>query len=270
LCTMTPNGVWLLLLAFTFAFTTCYNGVVGVNAFLLPPDYNSVQSAAAAAFAQLGIWKGKDNARFRVQDGRLQGGDDDESGKPPRRVPVDLAVMSQCPDARLCEVVWDKVLNAVADKVDLRLIYIGEFDDKAKYGVRCMHGETECDGNVQQLCFRHAYPDLRQWWQFVQCQNFGSRDKIGTIDVARQCAKTIGHDWDEEPGLRECAEGPQGRALLRESVKLGKQMNLEKSCSILINNELVCIHDGRWKQCDLGHEVSDFVREVNEVYDRLN
>jgi hypothetical protein len=65
-------------------------------------------------------------------------------------------------------------------------------------------------------------------WQFVQCQNFGSLDKIGTLEVARQCAKAIGRDWDEDRGLRSCAEGKRGRALLRESVRLGQHMNLEK------------------------------------------
>ena len=45
------------------------------------------------------------------------------------KVPVQLGVMSRCPDALLCESVFNDVLKEVADKVDLSLVYI------AKYGL---------------------------------------------------------------------------------------------------------------------------------------
>ena len=41
------------------------------------------------------------------------------------RVPVVLGVMSGCPDALLCESVFDRVIQRVADKVDLSLSFIG-------------------------------------------------------------------------------------------------------------------------------------------------
>jgi hypothetical protein len=40
------------------------------------------------------------------------------------RVPVTLGVMSQCPDAMLCEAVFDQVLKRVMDIVDLNLTYV--------------------------------------------------------------------------------------------------------------------------------------------------
>lgn len=42
------------------------------------------------------------------------------------KVPVVLGVMSRCPDAVLCETVFDHVLQRVADKVDLSLTFIGK------------------------------------------------------------------------------------------------------------------------------------------------
>ena len=42
------------------------------------------------------------------------------------KVPVTLGVMSRCPDALLCESVFDKVLKQVGDKVDLSLTFIGK------------------------------------------------------------------------------------------------------------------------------------------------
>ena len=44
----------------------------------------------------------------------------------PTKVPVVLGVMSGCPDAILCESVFDRVIERVSDKIDLRLTFIGE------------------------------------------------------------------------------------------------------------------------------------------------
>lgn len=41
------------------------------------------------------------------------------------KVSVVLGVMSQCPDAILCESVFDRVLQRVGDKVDLSLTFLG-------------------------------------------------------------------------------------------------------------------------------------------------
>lgn len=36
------------------------------------------------------------------------------------------------------------------------------------------HGSGECDGNVQQLCVSQHVDSQKEWWQFIQCQNFES------------------------------------------------------------------------------------------------
>ena len=48
------------------------------------------------------------------------------SGAQDVKVPVVLGVMSGCPDALLCESVFDRVIERVSDKIDLRLTFIGE------------------------------------------------------------------------------------------------------------------------------------------------
>lgn len=42
------------------------------------------------------------------------------------KVPVVLGVMSACPDALLCESVFDRVLKRVGNKIDLSLTFIGQ------------------------------------------------------------------------------------------------------------------------------------------------
>jgi hypothetical protein len=43
------------------------------------------------------------------------------------RVPVSLGVMSRCPDALLCETLFDNVIPRVAKKIDLSLAYVATY-----------------------------------------------------------------------------------------------------------------------------------------------
>jgi len=193
------------------------------------------------------------------------------------RVPVTLGVMSACPDAILCESVIDQVLQDVQDKVDLSLTYIGKLNaSEPNYGVTCMHGTHECAGNIQQLCLAKYAPSTSQWWDFVQCQNAHGRFVVGLPEVAFECADKVGVDWDLTKGLPECAGtdalgGREGIHLLRESVEATKEIGITKSCSILINGNLKCVVDGgEWKECPDGHAPQDFVRQIEEEYQKLN
>ncbi|KAL1701424.1 hypothetical protein EV121DRAFT_212143 [Schizophyllum commune] len=190
------------------------------------------------------------------------------------KVPVELGVMSKCPDALACESIFDQVIPKVGTKMDLELLYIGQIDDSdEEFGVTCKHGPEECAGNVQQLCVKKYAPD--QWWSFVHCQDYQGKAKIGHPDIALKCAKIAKIDW-EESGVGECAgldgsgRGQEGVELLKESVKVSKTLGIEKSCTVRINGEAVCIRDGTWKECENGHSVNDFVRQINSAYDQLN
>lgn len=94
-----------------------------------------------------------------------------------------------------------------------------------------MHGPDECAGNVQELCAM-KYTPTEQWWNYVQCQNFEGRDKVGLPNIATKCASTAGFDW-EESGVGECAgldgsgKGEEGVQLLKESVKNTQRLGIE-------------------------------------------
>lgn len=169
------------------------------------------------------------------------------------KVPVQLGVMSRCPDALLCETTFNRVLERVQDKVDLSLVYVGRYifdsicpkcsradylfsyrridSTQPDFGVWCMHGPEECAGNVQQLCV-HKHTPFKKWWEFVQCQNYEGRYKVGEPDVAFKCAKVAGIDW-EHSGAGECAgfdasgKAEEGITLLQESVILGKKLGIK-------------------------------------------
>ncbi|KAJ7904507.1 hypothetical protein B0H14DRAFT_2663162 [Mycena olivaceomarginata] len=192
------------------------------------------------------------------------------------RVPVELGVMSRCPDALLCESVFDQVVKQVGpQKVDLSLIYVATLNSSdTEFGITCMHGPGECAGNVQQLCVaKYASPSA--WWKFVQCQNSHGRYQVGIPDLTLQCARTANIDW-EGSGVASCVgldvsgKAEEGKELLRQSALLGKSLGIEKSCTVLINRKKVCVHDGTWQECDGGHDVEDFVQRINSEYENLN
>ncbi|EIM85632.1 uncharacterized protein STEHIDRAFT_81113 [Stereum hirsutum FP-91666 SS1] len=191
------------------------------------------------------------------------------------KVPVTLGVMSRCPDAQLCEAVFDQVLKKVRDKVEFSLTFVGAVNaSEPDFGVTCMHGPSECAGNVQQLCAQ-KYTPLETWWEFVMCQNYQSRDRIGNADVALKCARASGIDW-ETSGVGRCAgldgsgRAEEGVGMLRESVVRTRALGVTKSCTVIINGEQVCIHDGTWQKCENGHAARDFIRQINNEYQKLN
>ncbi|GAA6054872.1 hypothetical protein JCM3770_004262 [Rhodotorula araucariae] len=216
-------------------------------------------------------------------------------------VHVALGVMSRCPDATLCEAVWDRVLEerlpaspsngfggarTTGELVQLELVFLAHENASAPYGATCMHGEPECRGNVQQLCAAHYWGEhesegdeglrvsvkgrmaWQDWWNFVQCMNYDDRSRVGSEAAAKRCALIAGREWNDD--LKGCVEGRQGRELLRASIRRAKRLGVQKSCTVLIEEEQVCIHDGTWKACPGGHEVRDFAREVREAWLALN
>ncbi|KAF8195902.1 hypothetical protein K438DRAFT_1826711 [Mycena galopus ATCC 62051] len=159
--------------------------------------------------------------------------------------------------------------------MDLSLIYVAKLNSTdTEFGVTCMHGPGECAGNVQQLCAaKYASPSA--WWEFVQCQNSHGRFQVGIPELTLQCAQAAGIEW-ETGGMGRCAgvdgsgKGKEGIELLKESALLGKNLGIQKSCTVLINRKKVCVHDETWKECDGGHEVEDFARRINEEYENIN
>jgi hypothetical protein len=137
-----------------------------------------------------------------------------------------------------------------------------------------MHGAEECVGNVQQLCV-HKYAPFLNWWEFVKCQNYQGRENIGKPEIALNCAQTAGIDWETGgpgvcAGLDGSGKASEGVARLRRSVILGHELGITKSCTVLISGNTVCVHDGTWKDCENGHNVNDFIRQIEEEHKRLN
>jgi hypothetical protein len=139
---------------------------------------------------------------------------------------------------------------------------------QAKFGVQCMHGDVECRGNIHQLCVQSTIPAVHTTtspshnsdgvalhanfpvMSFVSAQNYYDPRKIGQEDYAKDNLKAVGYDW-EESGVGKCVE-EEGKRLLEDSVVRTRDvLKSSKSCTILIEGEKRCVHDGSWYDCDV-------------------
>ncbi|KAF5237005.1 hypothetical protein FANTH_10992 [Fusarium anthophilum] len=132
-------------------------------------------------------------------------------------VPLEAHIMSKCPDAKEgLELLVLPVMQRVHDKVNFTLSYIGR--PTANDGVDCMHGPSECMGNIIELCARELYPDPKINLGFIMCL---SRDysEIPERSLVEDCALESAIDFQQ---LNDCAvkeDGAYGLSLLRDSIK---------------------------------------------------
>ncbi|KAE8180551.1 hypothetical protein A4X06_0g9504 [Tilletia controversa] len=206
----------------------------------------------------------------------------------PRRVEITAGVMSRCPDALYCESTLDRILDRLNPKIKLHLTYLGTPNASSPLGAECLHGPDECKGNIHQLCVQDALRPSRagkefdlspsaaqlKWFDIVQCMNY-AKNNIGQESLLQDCLKTVkgGPSWDGPGGIAECVQGEHGRKLLLDSFAESKKLGIVNSCTIIIEGGAQCVRDGGlWKRCTVpgGHEVGDFVAEIEQQWARIN
>ncbi|KAK9760897.1 hypothetical protein K7432_014634 [Basidiobolus ranarum] len=181
-----------------------------------------------------------------------------------RKVPVDLYVMSICPDAVKCEAVFSQVLDQVGDIVDFNINYTGLKNENGTF--TCKHGEPECRGNRIQLCARKFYEyrtrDKYQYLDFINCQNEAYKQN-GSNENLERCATKFGYNAKL---IEKCADSQLGNYLFTRTLAHTNSLDIKVSCTMHINHELRCIHDGGLKYCPGGFTVTDFVRDICAKY----
>ncbi|KAK3062652.1 hypothetical protein LTS18_003620 [Coniosporium uncinatum] len=183
-----------------------------------------------------------------------------------KRVPLEIHIMSKCPDARDCmqQLVVPAMVN-ISSKVDFKLSFIGRatsHDDD----VACMHGPGECLGNIVELCAASLYPDPKIYLGFAMCLE-AQYGKIPGEEFVRDCAAEHGVDFGKVNECMSRDDGAWGMGMLRESVEGTRQAGVTKSCTVRLGGEVRCIRDGGvWKDCEGGSEVKDLVGDVERLY----
>ncbi|KAK8160961.1 hypothetical protein IWX90DRAFT_283235 [Phyllosticta citrichinensis] len=187
-----------------------------------------------------------------------------------KKVPLEAHIMSKCPDARDC--LRDLVLPVMAElspHIAFTLSYIGTPTDHDD-GVECKHGQTECLGNMLELCAADLYPDPKLYLGFTMCLTRKYAD-IPQRDLVQDCALEHGLAFDK---LNDCLskdDGGYAVDLLQASFERSSKANVTKSCTVRLNEKIRCIRDGaEWKDCPDGSDKESLVRDINALYDQLN
>jgi Gamma interferon inducible lysosomal thiol reductase (GILT) len=135
-------------------------------------------------------------------------------------------------------------------------------------GVECMHGPTECLGNMIELCASNLYPDPKLYLGFTMClsQNY---ERIAQQDFMEQCALEHGLDFGKLNHCLSRDDGGYALGLLRTSFEHSKEVGVQKSCTVRLDNKVRCVMDGgEWSDCEGGHEVNDLIIDIKKLSGR--
>ena len=191
---------------------------------------------------------------------------------PPRpRVTLDLFLASKCPDGPRCQRMLAPVLTSgVGAFVDVRLGFLAEANESEPSGFTCMHGPSECVGNLAQLCVHEHWPlhvDVEvgqlpahlNWMLFLECvaeaadgSQFNHTADSLIPGNTNACLQRHGVPAATADAIESCVAGAEGKALLASSSQrthamCGAHSDLPrtacKSCSMYIDGQAACVVD---------------------------
>ncbi|KAF2861718.1 hypothetical protein K470DRAFT_214158 [Piedraia hortae CBS 480.64] len=191
----------------------------------------------------------------------------DEQAALTSKIPLEIHIMSKCPDTRDClsQYILPAMQN-VSDLVDFTLSYIGYTtkDD----GVECLHGPSECLGNILELCAAEMYPTPRIYLGFAMCLSKRLRE-IPERGLIENCALEHGISFES---LNECStrdDGEFGLELLRKSFERSESAGVRTSCTVRLQDKVRCVRDrGRWKNCPASADPRVLVRDIRALAGR--
>lgn len=228
-----------------------------------PSSTSKLQLAALVLLASL-IWLA------RAWNGADGGGGDnnnnDSDGPRDNTIPLEVHIMSKCPDARDCmQKLVLPTMAQVARDVNFTLSFIGTVNNHDD-GVQCKHGPTECLGNILMLCAAAEYPDPKAYLGFANCL-IADYTAIPSQSLAEDCALEHGLDFGVLNDCMSRDSGGYGMGLLRASVLRSQQVGVRTSCTVRLEERVRCVRDeGRWKECGQGERPEDLVRDIERLH----
>jgi glutaredoxin len=170
---------------------------------------------------------GKDN----TGDGKVDCDDETCKGKKACREEIknklDVFVMSQCPYGVKTVDAMEEVLKNFGynqKKINFEVNFIGNEQDGK---LSSMHGQTEVDEDLRQLCVQKHYNKNYKFMDYILCRNKDYR----STDWETCATKGIKADV-----IKKCAESEEGKQLLIASFKKATDLGISGSPNWLLNN----------------------------------
>jgi hypothetical protein len=137
---------------------------------------------------------------------------------------LDVFVMSQCPFGVQAVDAMQEVLAAFKGRITFGIHYIVT---ETAGGFSSLHGQPEVQENIRQLCARKHHGRGNRYLKYIWCRNKDYRSEDW-----QPCAK----DGVSARRIARCAEGPEGRRLLSEDLKVARALEINASPTWLANN----------------------------------
>jgi glutaredoxin len=140
---------------------------------------------------------------------------------------VEFYVMSKCPYGTQVEDGIKPVLDKLGDNVDFSINFIA--NDNGDGTFDSLHGETEVQGNIVQLCAMKYEP--KKYMDMIVCMN---ADAASIPTNWEACAATSKLDSAK---IKACYEGAEGKQLLSESIKKSEAVQASGSPTMFIGGK---------------------------------
>ncbi len=163
----------------------------------------------------------------------------------PGAAKVELYVMSQCPYGVQAENAFKDAVEKLGADLDFKVDFIGQTG--ADGALSSMHGPKEVMGDTVQVCAQKYTP---KWFQLILCQNKNSREVDTNWEA---CATEIGAPVDK---IRTCANGDEGKKLLKESFDRSEKKGARGSPTIYVGGN----------QYQGGRRPNDFMKAICGAY----
>jgi hypothetical protein len=135
---------------------------------------------------------------------------------------LEIFVMSQCPYATRALDAMKLVMEAFkSDPLTFVIHYIGDVDGQGK--PTGLHGQSEVDENIRQLCVAKHYPQLLM--QYLWCRN---------PEIRKETWGLCYRDGIDQDVIESCFQGP-GTEMLLENYGLGRSMGISGSPTWIVN-----------------------------------
>lgn len=150
------------------------------------------------------------------------------------RPAVDLYVMSFCPYGTQAETVMSPVAGLLKSKADIRIRYITTITGSTVDSVDSLHGLSEADEDLRQLCINKYYPE--KFWAYLNTFNDECYPSWQNASILASCRKNTTASLSiDSAKIDSCAEGAVGLALLRADETASAKDGATASPMLFIN-----------------------------------
>jgi len=175
------------------------------------------------------LWKEVDHSRKKVSFDQLIAQHSRGTLKPQ----LELFVMSFCPFGLEAERRLIPKVRKYLDKVDFKIYFIAERDEKAKGGelpFRSLHGKAEVVEDIRQVVIQRIFPE--KFFDYLLCRAGNLREPWV------KCARKVGIDVMR---VNDVMESGEGLRWFEENIKRGNELGIRGSPTLLLNGRRISV-----------------------------